>query len=132
MMIMMMMMEGNDDDDDVDALRLVGGKQERRNGELRFRKDSKDLDWCQVMMITDCLDNDDDDDDGDYVFSDHLPDYPNGLVNVNFGMHGCIHLGTQLSAQVLIMILIIIINEPNTDNDDSITIMMMMMMSVMM
>ena len=76
--------------------------------------------------------DDDDDDDGDDVFSDHLPDYPNGLVNVNFGMHGCIHLGTQLSAQVLIMILIIIINEPNADNDDGITIMMMMMMSVMM
>ena len=73
--------------------------------------------------------DDDDDDDGDDVFSDHLPDYPNGLVNVNFGMHGCIHLGTQLSAQVLIMILIIIIN---TDNDDGITIMMVMMMSVMM
>ena len=111
MMMMMMMMEGNDDDDDSDALRLVGGKQERRNGELRFRKGSKDLDWCQVVMITDCLDNDDDngddDDDDDDIFSDHLPDYPNGLVNVNFGMHGCIHLGTQLSAQVLIMILII-------------------------
>ena len=29
-----------------------------------------------------------------------MPDYPSGLVNLNFGMHGCIHLGTQLPAQV--------------------------------
>ena len=34
---------------------------------------------------------------------------PNGLVNVNFGMHGCIHLGTQLPAQVVAMIMMIMI-----------------------
>ena len=35
-----------------------------------------------------------------WIYSEHMPDYPSGLVNLNFGMHGCIHLGTQLPAQV--------------------------------
>lgn len=38
---------------------------------------------------------------GSGLVPDHLPSYPNGLVNINFGMHGCIHLGTQLQAQTV-------------------------------
>lgn len=30
---------------------------------------------------------------------DFLPYFPAGLVNINFGVHACVHLGTQLAAQ---------------------------------
>ena len=32
--------------------------------------------------------------------ADFLPYFPAGLVNINFGVHACVHLGTQLTAQV--------------------------------
>lgn len=38
---------------------------------------------------------------GSGLVPEHMPDYPSGLVNLNFGMHGCIHLGTQLPAQTV-------------------------------
>ena len=29
-------------------------------------------------------------------FSGILPELPKGLVNINYGFHGCVHLGTEL------------------------------------
>ena len=39
-------------------------------------------------------------------------------MNVNFGMHGCIHLGTQLPAQVVVKSMIMMINRHDDHDDD--------------
>ena len=30
------------------------------------------------------------------IFLDILPDVPRALVNINYGYHGCVHLGTEM------------------------------------